>query len=383
MLRLAIVVSHPIQYYVPLYRRLAARSDLEIKVFFTWHGGGGDVYDQGFQRPIAWDIPLTDGYQSGVVPNTARDPGTHHFRGLQNPELVGWVKGWNPDAVHLTGYSYASHLTLMRAMARTGIPLLFRGDSHLLDERAGLKSFLKRILLRKVFSWPSAFLFVGRNNRAYYESFGVPEEKLSYCPHSIEVSRFSEPSFELERRATEWRRELKIPEETVVGLFAGKFETKKRPIELMKWFLDASGERSVLVMAGSGEHEAELKRLAASAPERFRVLPFQNQSLMPVLYRVGDFLILPSAFGETWGLAVNEAQACGRPVLVSDRVGCAPEMVIPGQTGEIFTMEQKLPEKNIPSTAAKAISLSAKVPFPIHLIAHSAFFPTHGSVSIE
>lgn len=338
-MRLAIVASHPIQYYVPLYRRLASRSDIEIKVFFTWHGGTTEVFDQGFKQPIAWDIPLTDGYESEVVPNTARRPGTHHFLGLQNPELIGRVKSWKPDAVHLTGYSFVSHLSLMRATAISKIPLLFRGDSHLLDETPNWKNSVKRIVLKRVFRWPSAFLYVGEHNKEYYRSFGVPEKKLSYCPHSIEVNRFAEPSSELEQKARQWRKELKIPEDTIVGLFAGKFETKKRPIDLMKWALESSDKEWILVMAGNGEHEVEVRRIANANPHRFRILPFQNQTKMPVLYRLGDFLILPSAYGETWGLAINEVQACGRPALVSDRVGCAPEMILVGVTGEIFSSD--------------------------------------------
>ena len=338
-MRLAFVVSHPIQYYVPLYRRLAERSDIEIRVFYTWHAAQEAVLDPGFGKKFAWDIPLTDGYPFERVPNVARVPGTHHFLGLQNPELIQRVAEWKPNAVHLTGYSYASHFGLLREMARKRIPVLFRGDSHLMDERPGFKSFLKRILLKKIFSWPSAFLYVGRHNKEYYKSFGVPDEKLFYCPHSIEVDRFAEPAAELEQKAREWRKELNIPENTIVGLFAGKFETKKRPVELMKWALEFSDKDWILVMAGNGEHEGEVRRIADANPERFRTLPFQNQTRMPVLYRLGDFLILPSAYGETWGLAINEAMACGRPALVSDRVGCAPEMVIAGVTGEIFSSD--------------------------------------------
>jgi len=81
--------------------------------------------------------------------------------------------------------------------------------------------------------------------------------------------------------------------------------------------------------------QGEIDAVAAADPVRFRVLPFQNQSRMPVVYRLGDLLVLPSAYGETWGLAVNEAVACGRPVLVSDRVGCAADVVEPG-CGRIF-----------------------------------------------
>src|ERR1700733_622999 len=127
MIRLAIIVSHPIQYYVPLYRRLAKRSDLRIKVFFTWHGAERTVFDQGFKKELIWDIPMTDGYEFEVVPNVSTDSGTHHFWGLQNPDLVKTVLRWKPDAVHLTGYAWASHFKAMRAFYKCMVPVLFRG----------------------------------------------------------------------------------------------------------------------------------------------------------------------------------------------------------------------------------------------------------------
>ena len=336
MLKLAFIVSHPIQYYAPLHRRLARRDDIQIKVFFTWHGGEQAQLDQGFQMPVAWDIPLTDGYEFEVVPNISRDPGSHHFFGLRNPSLVQRVLAWQPDAVHVTGYAFASHLQALRSLHRKGVPMLFRGDSHLLDGRgSGWRWRLKRSLLRVVFRWPSAFLYVGQANRDYYRAFGVPEEKLVYCPHSIEVERFAEPEAKLEHEAREWRTELGIPEDSKVLLFAGKFEDKKRPVPLMHAFLKGNLPKTMLVMVGDGNQGEAVRELAARHPEQFRVLPFQNQSRMPVVYRLGDWVVLPSR-NETWGLAVNEALACGRPVLVSDRVGCHADVIRPGLSGDIF-----------------------------------------------
>lgn len=334
--RLAIVVSHPIQYYVPLYRLLAGREDVETRVFYTWHGGGKPVLDRGFKKAFAWDIPLTDGYQYEVVPNVASDPGTHHFGGLRNPTLTERVLAWRPDAIHLTGYAYDSHLKAMRDFHRVGVPLFFRGDSHLLDGSEGWRWQLKRMLLTRIYKWPSAFLYVGQANREYYKAFGVPVTKLHFCPHSIEVSRFAEPNDILESEAREWRRTLNIGEHQRVLLFAGKFEEKKQPLALMKAFLELRMNDLILILLGEGKLASQVNELARQAPGRFRVLPFQNQSRMPVVYRLGDLLVLPSAYGETWGLAVNEALACGRPVLVSDRVGCAADVVISGETGEIF-----------------------------------------------
>ena len=326
--RLAFVVSHPIQYYVPLYQRLAKRNDLSIKVFFTWHAGQTPVQDIGFRIPVKWDIPLTEGYDFELVPNVASDPGIHHFLGLRNPSLVERVAAWKPDVVHITGWAWLSHLQAIRAFGTRGTATLFRGDSHLLNQvRNGPLWWLKRFILRRVFSWPTAFLVTGKANRSYYENFGVESDRLFACPHSIDVARFAEPAAVLEQRAAQWRLELGIDPDRCVLLFAGKFECKKRPIELMEALRATSNPRLILIMVGNGELDEQIKSIANSDPDRFRLLPFQNQSRMPVVYRLGDLFVLPSAFGETWGLGVNEALACSRPVLVSDAVGCAGDVV--------------------------------------------------------
>jgi glycosyltransferase involved in cell wall biosynthesis len=97
--------------------------------------------------------------------------------------------------------------------------------------------------------------------------------------------------------------------------------------------------RAILVMLGGGALDPAIRTLAASDPERFRVLPFENQRRMPVVYRLADLFVLPSAHGESWGLAVNEAMACGRAVLVSDRVGCAADAVDPS-CGAVFPSDE-------------------------------------------
>lgn len=334
--RLAFIVSHPIQYYVPLYRRLVEQGEFEVRVFYTWHGGATAVLDRGFGKEFAWDIPLTEGYPFEVVPNGAREPGTHHFWGLRNPELLAKVRAWHPDAVHLTGYAYASHLAALRGLARAGVPVLFRGDSHLLDGRRGLKWLVTRVVLRRVYRWPAAFLHVGQANRAYYEAFGVPPQKLFACPHSIEVDRFAEPAGKWEAEAAKWRSELGVSAGERVLLFAGKFEPKKRPVELMEAFAREGPKGWRLLMLGDGPLGNQVRALAQKHPARMLTLPFQNQSRMPAVYRLGDLFVLPSAYAETWGLAVNEALACGRPVLVSDRVGCAADVVEPGRNGLVF-----------------------------------------------
>lgn len=312
---------------------------MQIKVFFTCHGGEGEQLDRGFQKPVTWDIPLTVGYEFEVVPNIARNPGTHHFWGVRNSLLVERVLAWQPDAVHITGYAFASHLQAMRSLPRHGVPVLFRGDSHLLDgPGAWWRWQIKRAMLSQVFSWPTAFLCVGKANQDYYRAFGVPEAKLFHCPHSVETGRFAEPDAKLEQEARAWRTEIGIPEDGKVVLFAGKFDDNKRPVPLMRAFLEEEFKNTILLMVGDGVFGGDVRALAEKHPERFRVLPFQNQSKMPLVYRLGDLFVLSSA-RETWGLAVNEAMACGRPVLVSHRVGCLADVILPGVNGGLFAAD--------------------------------------------
>jgi glycosyltransferase involved in cell wall biosynthesis len=336
--RLAIVVSHPIQYLVPLYRQLTRRDDLKLKVFFTWHAAGRPVEDRGFGMAFAWDIPLAQGFDGELVPNVSGDPGTHHFFGLCNPALVERVVAWRPDVVQMTGWAWRSHLQALHALNRRGICTLFRGDSHLMDGELRHRRWIKQAVLRRVYSWPTAFLVAGSANRAYYRRFGVPAERLHACPPCIEVDRFAEPAGELERVAACWRQELGISPEQIVVLYAGKFEPRKQPLQLMHAVRTLNHPNLVIVLVGAGELQPQIDRTAADDPSRFRVLPFQNQSRMPIVYRLADLVALPSGYGETWGLAVNEALACGRPVLVSDRAGCAADVVTP-DCGRTFRVD--------------------------------------------
>lgn len=335
-MRLAVIVTHPIQYYSPLYQRLAGRTDLECKVFFTWHAGGRAKHDPGFKRDVQWDIPLTNDYDVELLTNNSRTPGSNRFWGIQNPKLVERVNEWSPDAVHITGYKYRSHLSAMHGFYRRKVPVLFRGDSHLLDQPKGVKWLLKKALLRRVYSWAAACLYVGQNNYDYYMQIGVPKSKLFYCPHCIDVPRFSEPDTQWASDARQWRSQLGIPNTAKVVLYAGKFEPRKRPLQLMNAVLSIDDPNLVILMVGDGPLANEVYAVAQRSPDRARVLSFQNQTRMPAVYRMGDIVALPSAFGETWGLAVNEAIACGRRVLLSDKVGGAPDLIKSCADGATF-----------------------------------------------
>jgi glycosyltransferase involved in cell wall biosynthesis len=334
-MRLAIVTTHPIQYYAPLFRLLAKSPELELKVFYTWsQSGSGAKFDVDFGKMVEWDIPLLDGYDYAFVPNAAKDPGLHHFNGIRNPVLIPDIKKWKADILLVIGWNFRSHLACMRYF-KGRIPVLFRGDSTLLDEKPGLKRKLRRIFLKWVYTKVDYALYVGKNNHDYFHIHGLREDQLLWIPHTVDNERFK-GSGGLEQEARAWQKDLGINDDDLVLLFAGKLEPKKDPEFMIRLANEIPDPRLKLIIAGNGKLEAELKR-KASADKRLIFLDFQNQQKMPVVYRLCDIFVLPSVGpGETWGLAVNEAMACKRPVIVSAKCGCAPDLVKEKITGWVF-----------------------------------------------
>lgn len=334
MKRLAIITSHPIQYYAPWFRYLAQQSELEFRVFYLWDFGVRQQVDPGFQQAIAWDIPLLEGYEFEFVQNVSDRPGTKHFWGLQNPSLIQQVRQYQPDVVLLMNYNYASLYNFIWNWRET--PILFRGDSHRLVITQGLKTWVKQQWISQVFRRFAACLYVGKANYHYFRSHSVPAERLYFSPHAIDNDRFFQQADSAKAQADIWKQKLGIPAHHAVILFAGKLIPKKRPLDLLQAFLRAKLSQVSLLFVGNGELETELRSQAAKHPHIY-FAPFQNQSLMPRTYAIADLVVLPSyGSGETWGLAINEAMCLAKPVLISDHVGCAEDLVYPYKNGLLF-----------------------------------------------
>ncbi len=332
MKKLAIITTHPIQYYAPVFKLLQMSGDVNLRVFYTLGPDTATKYDHGFAKNISWDIPLLDGYDYEWVKNTAKKPGSHHFNGIKNPDLIKQVSEWKPDGVLFYGWAYQSHLKAMRHF-KNRLPVYFRGDSTLLDETGGLKQWLRSVMLKWVYRHADYALYAGTRNKAYFKKYGFSDKQLKFTPHAVDNERFG---VHRTAEAKALRLNLGIADSDILILFAGKFEEKKAPLLLLNAFLNAGKPGTHLLFAGNGKLESVLKEKAAGQ-KNVHFLPFQNQSQMPALYQSSDLFCLPSAGpGETWGLAVNEAMACGKAILISDKVGCAVDLVKPGENGVIF-----------------------------------------------
>jgi glycosyltransferase involved in cell wall biosynthesis len=336
MKKLAIIISHPIQYYAPWFRYLADTAGLSIKVFYLWNFGVTKQIDAGFKQAFQWDIPLLSGYDYEFVPNVSSKPGTYHFWGLQNPSLMSRVTEYNPNAVLLMNYNYASLYNFLWKWNTRKAPLLFRGDSHRLISATGIKTWAKKEFITQIYRRFTACLYVGKANYEYFRYHGVKSENLFLSPHAVDNNRFFSQAETANQQAIAWKQELGIPQEEAVILFAGKFENKKRPTDLLKAFLQANLSQVSLLFVGAGSLEDDLKSQALNHPNIY-FAPFQNQSLMPRTYAAADLVVLPSyGIYETWGLAINEAMCLKRPAIVSSHVGCAQDLVHPGKNGLIF-----------------------------------------------
>jgi glycosyltransferase involved in cell wall biosynthesis len=334
--RLAIVLSHATQYYSPWFRWLREKTALNFKVFYLSDFGLKPALDEKFGVNFAWDVDLTSGYDWEIVPNTAREPDTLRFDGLHNPALATRLRAWRPDAALLFGYNYRTHLKLIAWARLHGLPLIFRGDSHLLGRQC--LPLTKRLLLSFLYRQFAAVTYVGQANREYFRHLGVPERKLFFAPHAVNTALFSPNIPQHHERTAALRTKLNLAPSTLVVLFAGKLSTAKQPQMLLEAFLQLQPPETALLFVGDGNELDSLQARAACWPGlNVRFLPFANQSEMPSRYLLADLFVLPSQGSyETWGLAVNEAMHMGVPCLVSDQVGCQGDLVIGGKTGWVF-----------------------------------------------
>jgi glycosyltransferase involved in cell wall biosynthesis len=334
--RLAILSTHPIQYNAPAFRALAAKPDLDVHVFYEWEGPSGSI-DPEFGQRVEWDVPLLDGYEFTLISNTSRNPGSDHFRGIDNPTIVEKLRAWSPDSLLVYGWAFRSHLRVLRAMHRK-VNIIFRGDSTLLDEMGAARRIARRSLLRWVYRHVDIALYAGSLNQEYFRAYGLRDNQLLWAPHAVDNERFAAESELKQQEAVDWRRRLGIRDEETVFLLPAKLVSGKDPLNLLKAFTEMRRKFPTrgahLVFAGDGELAGALRAESASRSD-VHFLGFQNQSMMPVVYGVADVVVLPS-LSETWGLSVNEGMACGRPAIVSDRVGCGPDLIQSGETGFVF-----------------------------------------------
>ncbi len=326
MKKIAIVTSHPVQYYAPLFAELSIQKDLHLKVFYTLgERNFENNIDAGFGKVINWDLPLLDGYDYYFTKNISRKPATNTFFGIITPNLINELEEFMPTYIWIWGWSFYSHMLVMFYF-KGKLPIWFRGDSTLLDEPtySFIRKISRRLLLKFVYSFVDIVFSVGSNNTLYFKKHSIQDDKIILAYHAIDNVRFRMQSKISNLEEFYWKNKIGIKDSKYIILFVGKLHSKKNPfffLSVCNYFRnsDING-----LIVGNGILESQLKEISDNAI----FLDFQNQRIMPIIYKMANLLILPSTGpGETWGLVINEALACGLPVAASIKCGGAIDLI--------------------------------------------------------
>lgn len=319
-MNLAFVVERPTQFEVPFYRHAAADPAHRLRVLYTDPRGAEPVYDPELGRTVSWGIDLLGGYDHASCPD---------FGALKRE-----LRKTRYDLVLVNGYTRRLYV-LAAALARgSGMPVALRLDSALFETpppRALAKRLLFDLALKRMYR---LFFGVGSLTLDYLRFFGVPEERLALFPYAVDVEAFRRGADLAPQERAAARARLGIPAEARVLLSVAKLNPREAPWDLLR-SLSAGSDRW-LVIAGDGPERAALEAFARERGlERVRFLGYVPYPELPALYAVSDLFIHP-AREERWGVSVQEALACGLPVIASSRVGAARDLILPGRNGATY-----------------------------------------------
>ena len=335
--RLALLAASPVYYQAPLYRRLAADPRIDFTAIFA-SSEGVRPHDGGYGRRVKWDVDVLDGYRSVFLRKADSNVVRGSFLALRDLDVVPLLARGGYDVLWLHGYNFLTHTLAAATQLALRRGLLFREDQTLLHPRALWKRMLKEPGLRLLFRSGRA-LYVGTENRRWFEHYGVRESRLFFTPYAVDTERLERAAAELAPQRDRLRADFGIrPGSGPVIVTVSRLIAKKQPLFLLEGFrrLRARVECTLLVV-GCGELEGEMRRKVAD--ERIPDVVFAgslNQTEVARAYACADVFCLASREHETWGLVVNEAMAFGLPVVVSDKVGSAADLVRHGENGFVF-----------------------------------------------
>jgi len=322
--RLAIVISHPIQHFVPFYRAIAKERSIELKVFFCSRIGSETFHDPEMGVSFKWDADFTSGYDYDFLPEADRIVSIS-FSSVDNPSIGAALTAFVPDAVMVSGYAQKTALRALFWSRKRGIPVLMASDGYLGGKYRSLVGWAARAcIFCPLLAQASAFLTVGDENERMYAHFGVSANRMFRTPLPIDENLFLRVRDERTSRRARLRSELRIGEADLVFLSIGKLSPRKRPGDFVEATLQLGetprDERVFAVLCGDGAERDALALRVAGATERIRLAGFVNLDRLPDFYAAADILVHPSE-ADPHPLACSEAACVGLPMIVSDHVG--------------------------------------------------------------
>jgi glycosyltransferase involved in cell wall biosynthesis len=335
--RLAAFFSHPTQHHSALFQYLAKNDDIEVQVFYYDPGSLGGMFDPGYGNNAAWDVDLTTGVQSRVLKNVLRGKAVHPFRQL-NPGVFPAVLKGRFHAIFLSGYAAPSNWLVLAAARLTGSAIWYQSDTNILDLKRKSTSRFKDLLRKTFLRSINTFLVAGDNNKSTYDLFGIPDEKMTWCPIPVDMARYqaARSDAELPQKLDELRSRYGIPGGARVVAFCGKLIERKRPQDLIEALRILNRPDTYGLLIGSGEMAAALKE-SLTAQDRIVITGFVNQSEIPYHMLLADVGVVSSEW-DPHPLVTTEFAMCGRPVVVSDYCGVwgSHDILRPDENGFLY-----------------------------------------------
>jgi glycosyltransferase involved in cell wall biosynthesis len=325
--RLLLITEIIAPYRIPVFNALARQPGIDLQVLFL---AETDLTQR--QWPV-YKAEIQFSYK--VLPSWRRRIATHNV--LLNWRVDQTLRQMAPDAIICGGYNYLASWKALRWAQREGVPFLLWAESTIRDSRkhfAPVESVKARFL-----SLCDGFIVPGKSSFEYVRSFGAKPDRIFAAPNAVDTDFFASRAALVRAQADAFRKAMRLPSRFF--LFVGRLVREKGIFDLLAAYASLSPElRSEvgLVFAGNGRARAELeKRAAAIAPGAVHVLGFASREDLPVYYTLADAFIFPTRT-DPWGLVVNEAMACGLPVICSDVAGCAADLVEDEHNGRIVAV---------------------------------------------
>jgi glycosyltransferase involved in cell wall biosynthesis len=333
--RVAHLVSHPIQYFVPLYRSLANRPEIDLTVFFCCGASLGEHFDRGFGRYITWDVPLAEGYHYHVSSMASKRHPLDGFDWRLDMSIIRRLVQEQYDIIWLHGRMSLHAWFAMFYGRFKGIPVFLRDDANLLVPRSVCKRILKRTIL-PLFYRNIIGLAVSRSNQTFFKHYGTGI--IFPCGYAVDNRALQARHNTLRKQRSALRASFGVEGDEPLILFCGKLIAHKCPELLLEAFSTVRNTtRCSLLFVGDGQLKRKLEEsVSARNIPNVHFVGFLNQTELPNAYASADLMVLPSSYKETWGLVVNEAMNFGLPVIVSDHVGCADDLVKNRVNGLVF-----------------------------------------------
>ena len=336
---LVVIETHPVQYHAPVYRAVQDLHGIPVQVIYGADFSLAGYRDTEFGASFAWDVDLVSGNEITFLSRVARG-GARSFEEVSSRGLGEALDRSRVGAVLLTGYQGAFHRAAFFQAWRRRYPILFRAETadHAV-RRSRVRRSIRDQALRWLYSRCGRVLPIGSRSAEHYRRLGVPDGKMIPAPYCVDTAPFRCQEADRDHLRPATRRDLNLGNGDIAVLFSGKLSTRKGVhvlIEAAKRLPDEARSRLVLLFLGAGQEGSRLAEACLALPGiRACFVGFRNQKQLSPYYHAADLLVLPSIESETWGLVVNEALHHGLPSVVSDAVGCAPDLIEAGVTGEV------------------------------------------------